>query len=99
VLHDASGQRVATLATTHRETLLDCLLRHDRPIRTQCRGSLICGGSVVRDDVGLESLPAPNASEVELLERVAPGAPRARLACQITLPPGLDRLVVSTDYW
>lgn len=99
VLKNAAGQRVATLPTTSGETLLDCLLRNQRPIRTTCLGSLLCGGCRVAVEEGLEALPPPTRFETEILARVARGEARVRLACQVRLPEGTDELTVSTSYW
>ncbi len=98
VLQRADGETLATLPTTRRESLLDCLLRHRRPIRTVCRGSLICGQCRVEVVEGLDALPPPNRFEAELLQRFAPGEPRTRLACQVVVPEGLHEIVVRTSY-
>jgi ferredoxin len=99
VLRRADGTVRATLLTTRDETLLQALLRVGQPITTRCLGSLLCGRCAVDVGEGQGDLPAPNPSEVALLARFSPDRPRARLACQLVLPPGRDVLEVSTPYW
>ncbi|MCB9684768.1 MAG: (2Fe-2S)-binding protein [Alphaproteobacteria bacterium] len=99
ILKNAAGERIASLATTRSETLLDCLLRNDRPIKTTCYGSLICGGCRVVVEEGGEELAPPTRFELEILARVARDEPRTRLACQVVLPEGVSEITVSTSYW
>jgi ferredoxin len=87
------------LLTTRDETLLQALLRVGQPITTRCLGSLLCGRCAVDVGEGLDDLPAPTPSETELLARFSAGRPRARLACQLVLPPDRDVVEVSTPYW
>jgi ferredoxin len=53
------------------------------PLLFGCRMG-ICGTCVVRVHVLRGALPSPSDAERELLELVAPGEDRARLACQLT---------------
>lgn len=99
VLRRPDGTARATVPTTRDDTLLQALLRGGHPISTRCLGSLLCGRCAVDVGAGLEALPPPNASEVALLARYSADRPRARLACQLTLPPDRDVLEVSAPYW
>ena len=46
------------------------------------------------------SAVAPAAPDEQvLLDRFAPGEPRARLACRLALPRSRSTLKVATDYW
>lgn len=52
------------------------------PLLFGCRMG-ICGTCVIRLEVVRGTLPPPSAAERELLDLIAPGDARARLACQI----------------
>lgn len=65
-------------------------------IAADCGGTLSCATCHVIVEPGwVERLPPPAADEQALLEMTAqPAEPGSRLACQITLQPTLDGLVV-----
>jgi ferredoxin len=90
---------VARAPSSPGETLFDAAARIDRPVRTRCSGSLICGQCWVIVEEGLDDLPPPSDDEAMTLERTAPDEPNARLACQLVIPEGKNSLVVATDYW
>jgi ferredoxin len=65
--------------------LLDHLTIENSPVLFGCRAGM-CGTCLIRvEAMGASTLAAPNAAEVELLEIIAPGEPRARLACQLVV--------------
>jgi ferredoxin len=98
-LRRASGERVASVPAGDGETLFDALARSGRSVKTDCRGSQICGQCWVVVEEGLEGLPPASVVEAELLEDNAGGEARARLACLLRHPEGEKKIVVSTDYW
>jgi ferredoxin len=59
-----------------------------------CRGAGVCGRCTVTVVEGGETLPPPSPRERLLLEREGLG-PEYRIACQITVGPGL-RVVLRT---
>ena len=62
--------------------LCEHLTLGNSPLLFGCRTG-ICGTCVVRVDVLRGALPPPAEDERELLALLAPGDPRARLACQL----------------
>lgn len=69
--------------------LLDHLTMENSPVLFGCRAGM-CGTCLVRvEEIGDERLDPPAAAEVELLQIIAPGEPRARLACQVVLTAGV----------
>jgi ferredoxin len=65
--------------------LLDHLTIENSPVLFGCRAGM-CGTCLIRvEAIGSAALDAPGEAEVELLEIIAPGEPRARLACQLML--------------
>lgn len=65
--------------------LLDHLTMENSPVLFGCRAGM-CGTCLVRvEPTGDGALEPPAAAEVELLDIIAPGEPRARLACQVVL--------------
>lgn len=99
LIHRATGVPYRSVYLGAADTLYDALERSGVPIRTVCRGSTICGVCRVTVEAGADVLEPPRPDEAALLQRFAVGEPRARLACRITLPEGVDAITVSTDYW
>jgi ferredoxin len=65
--------------------LLDHLTMENSPVLFGCRAG-VCGTCLIRvEPTGDGVLGPPAAAEVELLDIIAPGEPRARLACQVVL--------------
>jgi ferredoxin len=65
--------------------LLDHLTMENSPVLFGCRAGM-CGTCLIRvEATGDGLLDPPATAEVELLDIIAPGEPRARLACQIVL--------------
>ncbi len=81
------------------DTLYAALERSQIPIQTTCRGSTICGMCRVTVETGAERLEPAKPDERALLDRFAPENPRARLACRLKLPEGVEEIEVSTPYW
>lgn len=74
-----------TLQLAARANLSEHLTIINSPVLFGCR-TAICGtclSEIVLQENG--ELLAPSTDELELLEIIAPGNPRARLACQIEL--------------
>jgi ferredoxin len=75
--------------------LLDVAQADGQPLEGICDGDLACATChVLIDPADLDRLPPPSEDEEDLLD-LAPAATRtSRLACQIRLTAGLDRLTV-----
>lgn len=75
--------------------LLDVAQADGQPLEGICDGDLACATChVLIDPADLDRLPPPSEDEEDLLD-LAPAATRtSRLACQIRLTAGLDRLAV-----
>ncbi|MCB9779258.1 MAG: (2Fe-2S)-binding protein [Alphaproteobacteria bacterium] len=97
LLDRATGERRAWVAAPPGMTVYEACERAGQPLPTTCRGSTICGLCHVDVLEGGASLPPVQADEAELLARQAPDRPRARLGCRITLPEGLERLVLGVS--
>ena len=75
----------ASLRLPKGSRLLEHLTLENSPVLFGCRAGM-CGTCLVRvETVGAEALDPPSAVEIELLDIVARGDPRARLACQLVL--------------
>jgi len=97
-LQTAAGERIADAPLARGETVYDAVTRRGTvALRSTCRGSTICGLCRVTVEEGAEALAPVMADERQILG--AGTAENVRLACRITLPAGLQRLVVSTPYW
>ncbi len=77
-----SGHGPATLP--HGASLSENLTVLNSPLLFGCRSG-ICGTCLVHVEAGYERLAPPGEDEREALEVYAPGNPRARLACQLSL--------------
>jgi ferredoxin len=83
-VHFAPGSN-ASLRLPRGSRLLEHLTLENSPVLFGCRAGM-CGTCLIRvEAVGDDALDPPSASEVELLDIIACGEPRARLACQIVL--------------
>jgi ferredoxin len=75
----------APLRLPHGSRLLEHLTIENSPVLFGCRAGM-CGTCLIRvEATGDGALDRPGEAEVELLEIIAPGEPRARLACQLVL--------------
>jgi ferredoxin len=77
-----------------RRTLLAAARRAGLLVGHPCRGAGVCGRCTVTVVEGGETLPPPGHRERLLLEREDLG-PEYRIACQVTVSPGL-RVVLRT---
>jgi len=64
--------------------LSECLTIQNSPVFFGCRTG-ICGTCLVQVEVLLGEIPPPKSEEAELLQVIAPGNSKARLACQLDL--------------
>jgi ferredoxin len=89
-----TDRRYAPLLLDDGAALSERLNVLNSPLLFGCRMG-ICGTCAIRLDVMRGSVAPPGAEERETLELVAPGDPRARLACQLTATADLriERLV------
>jgi len=95
-----TGQTFREVFATPAETLYETLARNGLPIRTSCRGSTICGQCWVEVSEADWSAVTPAAPDEQvLLDRFAPGEPRARLSCRLAVPRDRSTVTVATDYW
>lgn len=100
ILRREDGSTRAVVPAAAGESLFDAAQRSGQPVRTRCRGSLICG--LCRVDVveGAEHVEPPHAEELDLLRERALDQPSARLACQLRHRDGSSgAVVVCTPYW
>lgn len=88
----AAGDVVTALAEPA-DRLLDVAQAAGQPLEGACGGDMACATCHVRiDPADLARLPPASGEEEDLLDLV-PGAGRtSRLACQITVPAGVDTL-------
>lgn len=89
---NVSGYLVSFESKDHRpvrvppgSTLSEVLNISNSPLLFGCRTG-ICGTCLI-EIISQQNgeLPGPSATELELLEIIAPGNPRARLACQLEI--------------
>lgn len=93
----ASGEPITNIPMARHETVYEAIARNSTvSLKTTCRGSTICGLCRVTVEEGAEALPPVQPDERALLGEAAENV---RLACRISLPASLQRLVVSTPYW
>ena len=85
--------------TAHAEegaNLLDVAQAADMPLEGTCEGQMACSTChVVVDPAWFSRLPAASENEEDMLDLTAAVVRTSRLACQITLTPELDGLLVS----
>ncbi|WP_267396028.1 MULTISPECIES: 2Fe-2S iron-sulfur cluster-binding protein [unclassified Sphingomonas] len=75
--------------------LLDVAQADGQPLEGICDGDLACATChVLIDPADLDRLPPPSEDEEDLLDLAPAAARNSRLACQIRLTAGLDRLTV-----
>lgn len=66
-------------------------------IEAECGGACACATChVYVDEDWLAALPAPEATERDMLDFATDVRPNSRLACQLKLTPALDGLSVQT---
>ncbi len=93
----ASGEPITDIPMARHETVYEAIARNSTvSLETTCRGSTICGLCRVTVEEGAEALPPILPDERALLGEASE---RVRLACRISLPASLQRLVVSTPCW
>jgi ferredoxin len=75
--------------------LADYLTAKNSPVLFGCRSG-ICGTCLIEVKTLTGQLPAPAELEAETLSLYAPGNPKARLACQLTLTTGITLKKISS---
>ena len=75
--------------------LLDVAQAAGQPLEGTCGGDMACATCHVRlDPADLAHLPSASGEEEDLLDLVSGAGRTSRLACQITVPAGVDSLTV-----
>ena len=75
--------------------LLDLAQAHNQPLEGTCEGQMACSTChVVVDAEDFVRLPPASEAEEDLLDLASHVTRHSRLACQIFIPEGLDRLTV-----
>ncbi len=88
-----SGHEPATLP--HGARLSENLTVLNSPLLFGCRSG-ICGTCLVHVESGHDQLTPPGEEEREALEVYAPGNPRARLACQLSLTADISLVKIES---
>ena len=78
------------------ERLLDLAWRANQPLEGACEGCMACSTChVIVAPEDFERLPAASEEEEDLLDLASHATRNSRLACQIILGDGLERLSVT----
>jgi ferredoxin, 2Fe-2S len=95
-LQDAAGHSRSLRVATGHSLMQAAVAAGVEGIAADCGGCLSCATChVIVGPPWAAALPPPVADELAMLEMTAaPREPGSRLACQITLQPGLDGLRV-----
>lgn len=100
VLQDKdTGEVLANLPMVPGERVYDTFDRAGLRLPTRCQGSAICGLCRVEVVSGRPLPEQPTADEAELLARVAPDEPHARLACQLRAAGGSLIVAMAGARW
>ena len=99
---DANGAQNEVTAVAGQSLMTTAVNNGIDAIIAECGGSCACGTChCYIDDAWMSKLPAPGASEQDMIECVMNPTERSRLSCQITLSDEHDGLIVhlpSTQY-
>jgi 2Fe-2S ferredoxin len=90
---------VRTIAVEAGANVMRTAILNDVPgIEAECGGSLNCATChVYVGDGQFDRLPPPSDDEASMLDAVASQRrPTSRLSCQLSMPAGLDELVIHT---
>lgn len=78
------------------ETLLQLAERNNIPLIGGCGGACVCGSCHVEiDQQHAKVLPEADFCEQDILECLPMYKPTSRLACQVTVTPEMDGMIVS----
>jgi ferredoxin len=91
----ADGSQVREVEAPAGERLLDVAQANGQPLEGTCEGQMACSTChviVAAEDIA--KLPPPVEEEEDMLDLAAHVTRSSRLACQIWLDEGLDRLTV-----
>lgn len=92
---DAAGTLSAEVEAPAGARLLDVAQAADQPLEGTCEGQMACSTChVIVAAEDFARLPDPSANEEDLLDLASHVTRHSRLACQIWLGEGLDRLTV-----
>jgi len=91
----ADGSQVREVQAPAGERLLDVAQGNGQPLEGTCEGQMACSTChVIVAPEDLAKLPPPVEEEEDMLDLAAHVTRTSRLACQIWLDEGLDRLTV-----
>ena len=91
----ADGARVEEVDAPAGERLLDVAQRAGQPLEGTCEGQMACSTChVIVAAEDFDRLPPASEEEEDLLDLAAGVTRRSRLACQIRLGEGLEKLTV-----
>lgn len=74
-------------------SLMEVLKASDYPVLATCGGMALCATCQVEVGKGLEHLPAPTDSELDMLDQLPKATSATRLACQIKINENLNGAV------
>lgn len=91
----ADGENIDEVEAPAGSCLLDVAQANGQPLEGTCEGQMACSTChVIVDREDFAHLPEASEMEEDLLDLAARVTRWSRLACQIHLPSGLDRLTV-----
>ena len=91
----ADGARISEVEAAPGQRLLDIAQADGQPLEGTCEGQMACSTChVIVDAQDFERLPRASEEEEDMLDLAAGVTRHSRLACQIELAAGLERLTV-----
>ena len=74
-------------------SLMEVLVASEYPVLATCGGMALCATCRVEVDRGLDNLPEPTDSELDMLDTLPDATSYSRLACQIKIGPDLNGML------
>lgn len=90
-----SGAEIREVDAPAGTSLLALAQENDQPLEGTCEGQMACSTChVIIDAEDFAKLPPASEAEEDLLDLASHVTRTSRLACQIVIPEGLDKLTV-----